>query len=94
MAIVFNQFDKELLMITSSTDGWWVEYISDVKGKRPFTPGRKPIRSAKKPDGNFDGPYCCEACAGDCVNFGATLERAKMANHGTPDERFCAWMGG
>jgi len=75
-------------------DGWCVEYIPDAKGERPFTPGRKPIRSAKKPDGNFDGPYCCEACAGDCVNFGATPEKAKMANHGTRDERFCAWMGG
>lgn len=72
---------------------WWVEYRDDGGISRPFTPGRKPVHSTTKPPGNFAGPYCCEACAADCVNFGASEERARMANHGTEDERFCAWLG-
>jgi hypothetical protein len=84
-------------MDTTKTNDWWVEYKTATQGggsiPRPFTPGKKPIQSASKPAGNFAGPYCCEACAADCVNFGASEERARAANHGTSDEQFCAWLG-
>lgn len=85
-------------MDTATINDWWVEYkVANRLGNpvhTPFTPGRKPVRSATRPPGNFAGPYCCETCANDCVNFGASEERARMANHGTEDERFCAWLSG
>lgn len=76
---------------------WWVEYKVEIYyGKRveSILPYKKPIYSETKPEGNFWGGFHCFDCAIDCTSFGATPEKAYAGNHGTDDERFCAWLGG
>lgn len=82
---------------------WWIPFRTIVQGEGDGaaefavpadTDGwTYPVESAKKPGDNFWGPFHCYDCADLCGNLGKTERQAMEANHGTPDERFCALLG-
>ena len=70
---------------------WWYPY-KVTRGYQTPDPNRGPIEAPQKPPGNWWGPFHCRACAIDCGSFGKLPESAYLANHGTDDERFGAFL--
>ncbi len=68
---------------------WWIEVQASGT---PFTPCKQPVQSELRPEGFYYGPFHCAECALTCVSFGRTEKTAFDFNHGSDDEKFCAFL--
>lgn len=70
---------------------WYVQFQTVREFEVPINPV-EPVFYETPPGGNFWGGFHCRECAIDCASFGKLPEQAFLAEHGTDDEKFGAFL--